>query len=73
MFKKDLVCYVREMEALDFCNYLGRKGYEFTVRKCHRDMTDFDGIRVQWQVFRVRVPVHKYKAFKKELEAESII
>lgn len=73
MFKKDMVLYVKEMDALDFCNILGSKGFKFSVRHCHRDMTDFDGERVRWKVFRVRVPVHKYKAFWKELEAESII
>lgn len=73
MFKKDMLCYVREMDALDFCKYLGSKGYKFTVRKCHRDMTDFDNKRVHWQVFRIHVPIHKYKTFKKELEAGSII
>lgn len=73
MFKKDMVLYVKEMEALDFCKYLGHYGYKYTIRNCHRDMTDFDGERVRWQVFRIDVPLHKYKSFMEELKAESMI
>lgn len=69
MFKKKMFYRVEDLEALNFCEYLGRKGLKFAISGIRDDVDPETCRKTHYRVFTVYMPVFKAKTLHKELKA----